>query len=171
MITNYENDRDCETEYRFIFSAKIGLIKNTDFVTYPLHYFKNTLPPKTLREIDTNIRKLDLPSDSLQYAFPRVLEKKTYFIKDRVFLSACIISTPRKIADELNFYVSSFTDTAADGYLSGDAVVYNEFEDPENTDNDINYQLVLDDIRAFVYDCDMLHKVASMKTDHFWFKV
>jgi hypothetical protein len=171
---NQEQKQEQLTEFCVLFSARVGLIKNTDFHTYPLSYFKNhlRLPREELIRMDAKIRELDLPADLLQYSFPNIAESKTYYNNGRVFLSARVLLDPasvNRLEDLMEFYISGFTDTAADGYLAGDAVVYQELE-TDDKDGDIHYELVLDDIRAFVYDAGMVKRVYSKKMGNFWFQ-
>ncbi len=174
-----ESVEDVETEYRILFSAQLGLVKNTDFTAYPLSHFKNRVSSEELSRMDARIREVNLPADMLRYFFDNILECRTHYRCGRVFLSARVIfkgdpmATQQRaqLAELMEEYVSSFTDTAGDSYLTRDAVIYTEKDGDcgEEDDDEIYYELVLDDIRLFIYDREMVSRLYEKKVEKFWF--
>jgi hypothetical protein len=196
-----ESADDVEVEYRILFSAQLGLVKNTDFTAYPLSHFKNRVSAAELSRMDARIREVNLPADMLRYFFDNIIECRTHYRNGRVFLSARVMfkgdplamQQKEQISELMDDYVSSFTDMAGDSYLTRDAVIYTEnsvkkiggnvdrvdnvgeFGEMEESTGDegdddvLSYELVLDDIRLFVYDREMVTRLYEKKIEKFWF--
>lgn len=152
-------------QYHLLLSANICLLKSTDNnvdKVYSLSQIALTLTTRELDELMNNIRRRDLPIESLQYAALELVElRQNIYCFGEAYLSAIVSCEPAKISDMFVFYLDSFTTTAYDGYLAGDdAVVFRQGE--------TEYSLVLDDIRAVVYENESKKMVKGLKMLNYW---
>jgi hypothetical protein len=175
--------------YNIEFSAKVGLYNYMNElekrVTYPPSYFRKMVNPETYGAIIAKIRKMNLPVDILEVSF-EIIESQTCYNGNNVYMMARFNGPKNKykILQEMESYISSFNESAVDGYLEGDAVVYSEpksqqdKKEDENENGDSNeyeenynkiYELVLDDIKIAVYDENMSKKICSLKSGKHWF--
>ncbi len=150
-----------DVHYHLLLSAKICLLKSSDNKVYPLAKIQHTLTTREFGELMENIRARDLLVESLQYALPLVERRMNIYSGDDAYLSAVVSCDPARLTDMFYFYLTGFTVTACDGYLTGDdAVVFRQ--------NEKEYSLILDDIRAVVYEHKTKRYVKGLKMLNYW---
>jgi hypothetical protein len=163
--------------YHLLLSAKIGLLNNTDNKVYSLSHMRTVLNDREYDELVANIQQCNLPVESLQYASLELVElRRNIYCGEEVYLSVIVQCDPAHVVDMFLFYLDGFTVTAPigafkareagvtaaiDGYLSGDnSVIYRDGLE--------EFQLVLDDIRAVVYEQDTMRMVKGVKVMNYW---
>ena len=157
-------DIPTDTEYFMEFSAKIGLYHYSgETSTYPPSHFQQIIPDSEYIQIMDKIRAMNLVEEMLKVSF-EILDSNTHYEQDYdqvTFTARFVYPAGRNVSREMDDFLSCFNEIAFDTYLEGDAVVY--------VDDQIPYELVMDDIVATVYNANRSKVVCRMNSGKHWF--